>query len=87
MRPEYFLFAAAMVLQSGAGAAEDRYECQLKCSSEQDQRYTNCRATYATKQKEECFKDSQTKSAACLKKCPASPPSNPYDEQPQPRSY
>lgn len=91
MRPGYFLFAAAaMLVQSSAGAAEDRYECQLRCSSDQDERYANCRATYGTpqlKQKQEkCFKDSQTVSTACLKQCPPSPPSTPYDAQPQPQS-
>lgn len=78
MQAAYILsFAIVMILLPASSYAEDRYECQLRCTSEQDSRNANC----PSQKQEPCMKKNEETAAACLKSCPPAPPSTPFDLQ------
>jgi hypothetical protein len=80
MQAIYILsFAIATILLPASSYAEDRYECQLRCSAEKDSRGANCTST--NQKQDQCKKKNEETTAACLKSCPPAPPSTPFDLQ------
>lgn len=85
MQAIYILsLAVVMIVLPMSSYAEDRYECQLRCTSESDNRNANCASS--GQKREQCMKKNEDTTAACLKNCPPAPPSTPFDLQTPRRS-
>ncbi len=77
--------AVAVALLSNAVYAEDKYECQFRCSNEKYDRNINCPSPQATStaspKRDQCLKSSQFFFDACFKSCPPAPKQLPCDMQ------
>ena len=85
-RPIVFLaMAVAVALLSNSVYAEDKYECQFRCSNEKYDRNINCPSSQATStpsaKRDQCLKSSQVFFDACSKSCPPAPKHLPCDIQ------
>ena len=73
--PILFL-AIAMLLRSGTGFAEDRYDCVIKCSSEKETLNMDCPSPYDSansgQDRSLCLKNNQAAFRACINRCPSS---------------
>lgn len=84
-RPTIILFIAVSTVLSSAAFAEDRYDCQFRCSNEKYDRNVNCPPALGSptsnQNRDQCVKVSKAFFDACLKSCPAAPHIMPCDMQ------